>query len=108
MMSNPGEGEANRLLGAWTILTKFTKVITMTLSAIDVDILTAVAKRGVSGITKDELMQELGRSVKGIAYSDLTRHVTGLVESGMVQLEETGPDDFTVMITDAGREAVDV
>lgn len=78
----------------------------MTLSAIDVDILTAVAKRGVSGITKDELMQELGRSVKGIAFGDLIRHVTGLVESGMVQMDETGPDDFTVFITDEGMESV--
>ena len=78
----------------------------MTLSAIDVDILTAVAKRGFSGITKDELMQELGRTVKGKAYADLIRHVPGLVDARMVQMDETGPDDFTVMITDEGRESV--
>lgn len=78
----------------------------MSLSAIDIDILTAVAKRGVSGITKDELMQELGRTVKGIAYDDLIRHVTGLVAAGMVLMDETGPDDFTVMITDEGLESV--
>ncbi len=76
----------------------------MTLSALDIDILTTISKRGTVGITKEELMLDLSRTVKGIAYGDLMRHVNGLVESGYAELDETGPDDFTVIITPAGKE----
>lgn len=78
----------------------------MRLSALEVDILAAVSKRGVSGITKDELLFELGKTVKGIAYADLMRHVTNLVNGGLAEMEESGPEDFTIMITKKGKEAM--
>ncbi len=78
----------------------------MKLSAFDIDILNTISKRGVAGITKDELMFELGKTVKGIAYGDLKRHVTALVSNGLAEVEETGPDDFTIMITKSGKESI--
>lgn len=76
----------------------------MKLSALDIDLLTAISKRGIAGITKEELIAEVGKTVKGIAYADLWRHVTALANGGMVDVEMSGPDDFTVYITDVGKE----
>lgn len=76
----------------------------MTLSAFDIDILSSIIKRGTAGITKDELLLDLSKMVKGIAYDDLMRHVRNLVDSGYAELDETGPDDFTIIITQAGKE----
>ena len=66
----------------------------MTLSALEIDILSSIIKRGTAGITRDELMLDLSKMVKGIAYDDLMRHVKNLVDSGYAELDETGPDDF--------------
>lgn len=78
----------------------------MRLTAMEIDILTTISGRGTSGITKDELMLDLSRSVKGMAYADLRRHLESLAERRLVSVEETGPDDFTVAITTEGSKAV--
>ena len=78
----------------------------MRLTEMDIDLLSAASKRGAAGITKDELMLELSKSVRGLAYADLRRHVDSLARGGLAEVEETGPDDFTIVITESGREAI--
>jgi predicted transcriptional regulator len=78
----------------------------MNLSAIDIDILRISSKKGKAGIDKEELLFELAKVVKGIAYSDLAKRIHRLGENGAIRVEENGPDDFTVFITDTGSKLI--
>ena len=78
----------------------------MNISAIEVDILSIAAKRGKAGIDKAELLFELGKIVKGIAYADLARKIEKLRADRLITVEENGPDDFTVIITQQGSSVL--
>ncbi len=45
----------------------------MKLGAIDIDILSIAEKKGKAGIDKEELLFELGKLMKGIAYPALKK-----------------------------------
>jgi hypothetical protein len=78
----------------------------LNIGAIEVDILSVAAKRGKAGIDKAELLFELGKIVKGIAYTDLARKIEKLRTDNLITVEETGPDDFIVFITQQGSNAL--
>ncbi|MBX8632527.1 MAG: hypothetical protein KIY11_05680 [Thermoplasmata archaeon] len=78
----------------------------MKLGAIEVDILSIAEKKGKAGIDKEELLFELARVMKGIAYPDLMKRIERLREGSLITLEENGPDDFTVFITSQGAAAL--
>ncbi|MBX8632241.1 MAG: hypothetical protein J9259_06980 [Thermoplasmata archaeon YP2-bin.285] len=79
---------------------------TVNLSAIDIDILSIASKRGSAGIDKGELLFELGKVVKGIAYTDLVKRINRLASENAISIEENGPDDFTVFITESGSRLI--
>jgi len=74
------------------------------LSAMEIDILDVLSKRGKSGMPKDELLFEMARLVRGIAYDDMLKHIKSLEASDLVRTEAEGPDDFTAFITEKGTE----
>ena len=76
------------------------------LGAIEIDILSIADKRGKAGIDKAELLFELGKVMKGIAYPDMVRRIEKLKHGNLIAVEENGPDDFTVFITPQGSEAI--
>jgi len=76
------------------------------LSAIDIDILKIASKKGKAGIDKEELLFEIGKVVKGIAYADLAKRIHRLSDNEAILVEENGPDDFTVFITEAGSRLI--
>ncbi|MBX8635565.1 MAG: hypothetical protein KIS30_05965 [Thermoplasmata archaeon] len=78
----------------------------MKLGAIEVDILSIAEKKGKAGIDKEELLFELARVMKGIAYPDLMKRIERLREGSLITFEENGPDDFTVFITAQGTAAL--
>lgn len=80
--------------------------ISLRLGAIDIDILSIAEKKGRAGIDKEELLFELGRLMKGIAYPDLVRRIEKLRDGNLITVEENGPDDFTVFTTEQGNAAL--
>ncbi|MEM3857351.1 MAG: hypothetical protein QXI37_02455 [Thermoprotei archaeon] len=77
------------------------------MNPLQVDILKSAARRGRAGVTKEELMSELSKALRGIAYSDFIKHINTLQSAGMVQMEEIGPDDFILYATEEGKKALE-
>jgi DNA-binding transcriptional ArsR family regulator len=71
-----------------------------------VDILKSAARRGRAGVPKEEMMMELSKALRGIAYSDFMRHINRLVSQGLATIEEIGPDDFILYITENGENEI--
>ena len=44
--------------------------------------------------------------MKGIAYADLARKIEKLRADRLITVEENGPDDFTVIITQQGSSVL--
>ena len=64
-------------------------------------VLDLIARRHPTGMSKKELFG----AFPGVSYGDLERELTKLEREAMVQLNWTGPTDFSVRITPVGERA---
>ncbi|HKZ48138.1 MAG TPA: hypothetical protein VJ397_05025 [Thermoplasmata archaeon] len=60
------------------------------------------AKRGPMGVTKNELLL----STKGVDHNQLLGEVENLERLGLIHVEEIGPGNFRILITEAGLKVI--
>jgi len=67
---------------------------------LDWKVLSLTARRGLIGATREDLFRE----VRGMRYEDLENAVRRLEADGYLQVEWTGPNRFTLTVSETGSK----
>lgn len=65
-------------------------------------VLQLAARRGCTGVSKEDYFKELG----GISYGELENTIAQLEYQGLITVEWNGPDQFMVFITSFGLSMI--
>jgi hypothetical protein len=67
---------------------------------LDWKVLSLTAKRGLIGATREDFFRE----IRGLRYEDLEDAVRRLETEGQIQVEWTGPNRFTLTVSEVGSK----
>ena len=74
--------------------------MTMTEKDIDEAMLEVAARRGVCGVSRDELF----KAVRGIGYDELEEQIQELERKGYITIDWLGTYDFVIRVTPEGMK----